>query len=169
MLELGCGVGDPLCSVITTLSDRGYSGTTNIVFQDYNTETIESVTKPNVEARFAELSLEARNRIRFSWLAGPWETLSLDEFPKFDLILSSECIYREDLFESFSSVVDNALSPNGVCYVAAKRYYFGCGGGTIEYSDYLSHTPLYSSWHVEVAHIEENGASNTREILEIFR
>ncbi len=155
--------------MITTLSDRGYSGTTNIVFQDYNTETIESVTKPNVEARFAELSLEARNRIRISWLAGSWETLSLDEFPKFDLILSSECVYREDLFESFSSVVDNALSPNGVCYVAAKRYYFGCGGGTIEYSDYLSHTPLYSSWHVEVAHIEENGASNTREILEIFR
>ena len=167
VVELGCGLGDPTCSLVSSVVRSGYAGKVVVVLQDYNQETIDSVTIPNVKSRLAALLPEERERIRVLFQACPWDQCELSQF---HVILSSECIYREDLFESFSGVLDKTLaSCNSVCYIAAKRYYFGCGGGTIEFSEFLSRTPAYSNWHVNVVHVEENGLSNTREILEIHR
>ncbi len=85
----------------------------------------------------------------------------------FDIILSSECIYRSDLFESHAKVIQRCLNEDGLCLIAAKRYYFGCGGGTIDFTDYLEHSDCQLK--LELALVLENGKSNTREILEIFR
>ena len=167
IVELGCGLGDPTCSLLTCLTDSGYSGKIAVLFQDYNQETIDSVTRPNVESKLSHFPPNVKERIQINFMACPWDKCDVSTF---HIILSSECIYREDLFESFADVLDKTLSvSNSVCYVAAKRYYFGCGGGTIEFSEFLSNSPTYSDLHVNVVHVEENGFSNTREILEIHR
>ena len=167
IIELGCGFGSPACSLASSVVTSGYSGRVSIMFQDYNQETIDSVTKPNVELNLANLRPDKRERISVDFCACSWDECDLSEY---HIILSSECIYREDLFESFSRVLDKTLYfPNSVCYIAAKRYYFGCGGGTIEFSEFLARTPVCTSWTVNVVHVEENGFSNTREILEIHR
>jgi hypothetical protein len=101
-----------------------------------------------------------------TYLAGSWDNLSGSLSPNtFDIILSSECIYREDLFESFTRMILNSISSGSVSLVAAKRYYFGCGGGTIGYCEYLSQN--YPELQVELVHVVEDGMSNTREILSI--
>ncbi len=150
--------------------NRGYSKPLNVVLQDYSQDTLDSVTRPHVNSKLGISPDDSKCNVRLHFVASPWESFSLDhlELADIQVVLSSECIYREDLFESFAAVLDKALgSANSVCYIAAKRYYFGCGGGTIAFSEYLSQHPVYSQWKVNVVHIEENGISNTREILEI--
>ena len=169
---MGCGTGDPACSLVSSVLDNGFSRTINVVFQDYSQETIDSVTRPNVESKLGKLPDELKSLIKLHYVSSPWDSFSLEplELANVQVILSSECVYREDLFDSFSAVLDKALAPsNSVCYIAAKRYYFGCGGGTIAFSEYLSSHPVYCHWRVNVVHVEENGFSNTREILEIHK
>lgn len=165
VVEVGCGTSLPACSVLELLDDISYPGCVDVILQDYDHKTIEEVTKPAVSKFIDSLSQKFRSRINVSYIATSWESFPTDSHPA-HIILSSECIYREDLFSPLTRVFTEFLHPKGVCLVSGKRYYFGCGGGTLEYSIYLeSDHPDVS---VDLIHTVEDGASNTREILAVF-
>jgi hypothetical protein len=105
-----------------------------------------------------------RSRIEVSYIAASWEELQVVS-QTVDIILSSECIYREDLFTSHSDVIYSCLSREGVAIVAGKRYYFGCGGGTIAFSDFI--TTRFPQMQASLEETFENGMSNTREIIAV--
>jgi SAM-dependent methyltransferase len=165
ILELGCGLGLPACTLLRRVLESSYTGHVHVVFQDYDMETIDGVTRPSVSAHLANLSTGSHNRITITYQASPWENMMTPPHV-FDIILSSECIYREDLFVPFTQVLTSHLSPTGIALIAGKRYYFGCGGGTIEYSIFLESQKGLS---VTLLHTIEDGSSNTREILMISR
>ena len=161
VLELGCGRGIPSCSLLSSLQELRFVGSISVCFQDYDQATIDSVTRPAVEGHLATLSREFRSQVTVSFVVCDW--MSLDYPPSSaNIILSSECVYRSDLFESHAGAIERSMRSDGVALIAAKRYYFGCGGGTIDFSEYLSGS---SSLHAELAEVFENGFSNTREIL----
>lgn len=164
--ELGCGKGIPLCAALLALDRFGFTGSVNITLQDMDASTIESVTKPYVESVMNKLSAQFLGRVRVEFVVSRWDSLEISRNSQ-DVILSSECIYRDDLFPSHAEVIAKSLSPDGVALVAGKRYYFGCGGGTIDFSCYLNeHYPEFKVGSVSVF---ENGMSNTREILSVFK
>jgi SAM-dependent methyltransferase len=165
VVELGCGTAIPSLKLATLLHSSGYSGRLIMYFQDLSPETIESVTKPNVLTAFSALGDAFSKQIEPHFVASSWDDF-VDVVGAADIILSSECVYREDLFESHSHVIERILAPDGIALVAAKRYYFGCGGGTIEFADYVAQKTALKA---ELAAVFENGMSNTREILAIYR
>ena len=65
--------------------------------------------------------------------------------------------------------------PNGIAYVAAKRYYFGVGGGTSDFIQIFNSTRLQANsigpnivhYSIETVKIIEDRFSNIREILKI--
>ena len=126
-------------------------------------ETIESVTKPQVEKVVSTIPQPFRSRIDIRYIVSSWKSLADVQA---DIILSSECIYREDLFAAHAGVIERSLYPDGIALIAAKRYYFGCGGGTIEFSEFLSSK---TELKADLAEVFENGVSNTREILLVHR
>jgi hypothetical protein len=145
------------------LALNGYEGSVTVHLQDMDEVTIESVTKPHVENVISTLPEPFGSRINIRYIVSSWE--ALDDVQA-DIILSSECIYREDLFTAHAGVIERSLPPHGIALLAAKRYYFGCGGGTIEFSEFLaSNTELIA----DLAEVFENGVSNTREILLVHR
>lgn len=56
------------------------------------------------------------------------------------------------------------MDENSKCFVAAKSYYFGVGGGTLSFQDIIQEEKKLLS--KEVLKIS-NGFSNVREILEL--
>jgi Lysine methyltransferase len=151
-LELGCGMGIPGLFLVKQLN------ISRVYFQDYSLETINKITQPCLSLNLPEPAIS--NSCEF--LSLPWS-----EFPsnlKFDLILSSECIYDQTHFESLASILRNNLRNNySIALFAGKKYYFGCGGGTLPFKKYLEK----SEFLVTVVKVIENGVSNIREILQI--
>ena len=164
VIELGCGQALPACALLQALDGCNYRGSVSICFQDLDAGTLESVTRPYTTGDIQGFSPDFSNRVSSQYLASSWEDMSIPS-GSVDVILSSECIYREDLFASHAQAIDSSLSPIGIALVAGKRYYFGCGGGTIAFSDFLA--THYPRLNVELVATFENGMSNTREILAI--
>ena len=102
--ELGCGKGAPACALLAALDRVGFPGVVNVTFQDMDASTIESVTKPFVESEFVKLSDTFRSRTTINYVFSPWDSLDIPRESQ-DIILSSECIYRGDLFESHAGVL----------------------------------------------------------------
>lgn len=164
--ELGCGRALPSISLLSVLDLVGFRGRINLMLQDLGADTIDSVTRPSVEEGITRLSPDFRSRVFIEFVAGAWADMEI--LPNsFHIVLSSECIYREDLFDSHASIMNRMLAIDGVAILAAKRYYFGCGGGTIEFSEYLN--KQFSDLQVDLESTFENGMSNTREIIGIKR
>lgn len=165
ILELGCGHPKPTIALLHSVVQTGYAGKINVVLQDYDQATIENVTKPSIETFLSNLTPGQRDQINVQFIHSSWE--DFETSIQFHAVLSSECIYREDLFPSFSKVMMGNLSNQpALSLVAAKRYYFGCGGGTIGFSDFLAQN--YDSLvTADLVHVVENGMSNTREIIAI--
>ncbi len=164
ILEVGCGTALPTRGILEILYKSGYGGKITVTLQDYEQRTIDEVSKPSIARFMAALPDEFISRVNILFLASPWESLDIDE-NAYHLILSSECIYREDLFAALSRVLVSSLHADGLCLVSGKRYYFGCGGGSLEFSLFMeSRFPWLS---VDLVHTVEDGSSNTREILAI--
>ena len=99
------------------------------------------------------------------FLSGDWK-----DFPpptrSFDVIVSSETIYNQDSYGSLIQVIDRHLTPtSGRAFIAAKTYYFGVGGGTRSFEDFVrsSGTSLTSSV------VKIIPASVQREILQLTK
>ena len=76
---------------------------------------------------------------------GDWQTLpaaiaakDAHTSPRYDLILTSETLYNPNAYAKLLHVFESTLSfPDGVALVASKRYYFGCGGSTPDFIQFV--------------------------------
>lgn len=181
VLELGCGHGLP--GIFACLM-----GASVIHFQDFNSEVLECLTIPNVNANMQKKSQSSStmneqkcDQVETRFFAGDWNDMhrilphvlrdeyrgNRDEEPDrqpegYDIILMAETVYSVSSLPNLYKLIKNCLSrPHGVVYMAAKKHYFGVGGGSrsfvslVEKDCALASTPI-----LEVA----DGSSNVREV-----
>ncbi|XP_020521277.1 histidine protein methyltransferase 1 homolog isoform X2 [Amborella trichopoda] len=80
----------------------------------------------------------------------------------YDIILMAETVYSLSSLQKLYNLIKMCLCwPNGLVYLAAKKHYFGVGGGTRQFRSIVDHDGvLVASLVMEVA----DGASNVREV-----
>ncbi|XP_078681673.1 histidine protein methyltransferase 1 homolog [Branchiostoma floridae x Branchiostoma belcheri] len=158
VLEVGCGAGLPGILALT-------KGAEKVHFLDYNEEVLRNVTIPNVLLNVGT-DLDAT---RCQFFAGDWsgvqkllteESESTNE--KYDVILTSETIYNTDSYQKLHDLMKSTLAPHGTIYLAAKTHYFGVGGGTRLFEEFVRKEDVFRS---EVCKVYSEGVN--REILKI--
>jgi len=131
VLDLGCGSG--LLGLYAYLS-----GSDKVCFQDFNSEVIEHFTIPSVEQTIHNAGKDMSHA---EFLSGDWMYVNKyfedNKYAKFNLILSSETIYNVKYYSKIKDLLQNHLSNHGVALFAAKKHYFGVGGGTYDFTEYL--------------------------------
>lgn len=84
----------------------------------------------------------------------------------FDLILTAETCYTEKVCGEVAAVLAALLKRGrGVALVAAKRFYFGTGGGAACFRRDAERLGLA----VAVVAVDDDGRSNIREVMEVRR
>mmetsp|Transcript_29426 Transcript_29426/g.53999 ORF Transcript_29426/g.53999 Transcript_29426/m.53999 type:complete len:329 (-) Transcript_29426:1086-2072(-) len=84
----------------------------------------------------------------------------------YDVILAAETIYNPQTARRFLEIIKQLLQPpRGVAYVAAKKYYFGVGGGTDSFSKMVKEDGLFEI--STVAEVKETTGGNVRLILKL--
>ncbi|KAK2642269.1 hypothetical protein Ddye_024032 [Dipteronia dyeriana] len=152
VLELGCGHGLP--GIFACLE-----GAAATHFQDFNAEVLRCLTISNVNANISkefqpgerkETNSDTGAEVRF--FAGDWSQIhqllpyvrdnendlncssGLAPTSGYDIILMAETIYSIPAHQSLYGLIKKCLShPQGVVYMAAKKHYFGVGGGTRQF------------------------------------
>ncbi|ANB12527.1 Hpm1p [Sugiyamaella lignohabitans] len=155
-LELGCGAAIPSSYLFYRILTSGATGI-KLVLADYNDSVLRLVTAPNMFLTWVVFKMNeskvvpdvnevditpelidefhqdmARRNIQIQYVSGAWSpqfVKLLDQ--KFQLILASETIYSLDTLPVFTDTLLNSLpsSDQGHALVAAKKIYFGVGGG----------------------------------------
>ncbi|XP_004296995.1 PREDICTED: histidine protein methyltransferase 1 homolog [Fragaria vesca subsp. vesca] len=182
VLELGCGHGLP--GIVACIE-----GAAAIHFQDFNAEVLQCLTIPNVNANvpsfqppaLQETKCDTGMEIRF--FAGDWcEVHNLLPYaqnnekdvnvssgqnpdPHYDIILMAETVYSISTLQHLYELIKKCITrPHGVVYLAAKKHYFGVGGGTRRFLSVVEKDGvLVSSMVAEVA----DGSSNVREVWKL--
>ena len=157
-IQLGCGSGLASIYVSKKLPKA------NIYLQDFNEQVIKYFTAVNVHLNHSN---DSEDISRFNYMFGDWSAIADDIRSyglKFDLILSSETLYNCDNYEKLVKVIKSSLSTNGSVYIASKSHYFGVGGGTYSFMDYLQNDGYFES---DICH--EIEAPLIRQILKINR
>ena len=163
VIELGCGQG---LVGITALA----LGAGKVDFQDYDASVVRDLTTPVVKENIMRLtSSSSKRRARF--FAGDWGTLAEDILRpqgllnSYDVVLTTETIYDEVASVRLLACIKACLKPEGsVCYLAAKSFYFGVGGGIAGFQKLVERDGTFQH---RVLHTIDNGKSNRREILEL--
>jgi protein-histidine N-methyltransferase len=156
VLEVGCGSALPgiFCHKII-------SNPKLFVFQDFNQNVLESVTVPNVLLNLKPSSFE-----NFKFFYGDWKNFP-EKLPKksFDLILTSETIYRSESYQMLLDIFLDSLSDKEGARVllAAKDYYFGLGGSVQQFINFAS----LKGWNIRILRQFSEGIP--RSILELKR
>lgn len=144
----------------------------------------EITITPNLKSAF--LSCLESYKIHLRFFSGPWDAFvpALDGEPSYDLVLTSETIYRSESLPSLldllqkscgvlplDALVTSKLSldqtkattttTTATCLVAAKVLYFGVGGGV---SDFIS---AVNSRGGKVETVWENKGGVGRKIMKI--
>ncbi|KAK9287994.1 hypothetical protein L1049_016439 [Liquidambar formosana] len=185
VLELGCGHGLP--GVFACLK-----GAAVIHFQDFNAEVLQSLTIPNVNANLIKntqpsaTNVTERNtgtgtEVRF--FAGDWSEIhhllplvydnkkDLNGHPEpnpslgYDVVLMAETVYSISTLQNLYELIIKCMNrPHGVVYMAAKKHYFGVGGGTRRFLSVVEKDGILAANLVaEVA----DGSSNVREVWKL--
>ncbi|CAA0816366.1 Putative methyltransferase family protein [Striga hermonthica] len=159
VLELGCGHGLP--GIFACLQ-----GSTAVHFQDFNVEVLKCLTIPNVNANLEKCSPEDRTNVETRFFSGDWAEVELDRAAGYDVILMAETVYSVPALPNLYKLIKSCLScPGGVVYFAAKKYYFGVGGGSRRFLSIIEKDGvLASSLVAEVA----DGSSNLREVWKLY-
>lgn len=185
VLELGCGHGLPGIWI-------GIEGAAVIHFQDFNAEVLQCLTIPNVYANCLKKSQTLATDVRewntdgkFQFFAGDWSEVhqilpykwtnekeqnccpSLDQPVGlgYDIILMAETVYSLSALPHLYELIKKCLNrPNGVVYMAAKKHYFGVGGGSRRFLSLVEKDALMEACLLaEVA----DGSSNVREVWKL--
>lgn len=154
VLELGCGAGLP--GILSLLQ-----GAAHVHFQDYNEEVIKHYTIPNVQLN---KSTQSTSNCRF--FSGDWSNFVQKMKPentKYDVILTAETIYQPSCYRKLCEVFTHCLAPKGHVLIAAKSNYFGVGGGTRDFEEYIHKEGIFD---VTSCHRIEQGVP--REILKLY-
>lgn len=139
VLELGCGAGLP--GILAVLK-----GAQEVHFQDYNPEVLQHYTIPNVAVNLKDTAA-GPTKCRCRYFSGDW-TLFNDHIAKeilrcYDVILTAETIYKPDNYRKLTHFFNSHLSRYGRVYVAAKSNYFGVGGGTKDFKEFLDRESVF--------------------------
>ncbi|RZF37554.1 hypothetical protein LSTR_LSTR008592 [Laodelphax striatellus] len=135
VLDLGCGNG--FLGILSI-----YLGAEVVHFQDYNDIVIRNITIPNVLKNLQKCSLPPE---KCKFYAGDWKSFSeLNSF-KYDVILTAATIYNSKCYGKLLSVFEENLESSGSVILAAKSHYFGWGGGTRKFEDYLQQNSKFET------------------------
>ena len=161
VLEIGCGVGLP--GIVASKRCK------KIMFQDLNEFVLREYTAPSVGynekmQRGDANDVASRTLDRFQFIAGDWNDVMRLVVCKADIILTAETIYDPENYGKLHDLIEHVLTDNGVAFVASKCFYFGVGGGTFEWVQFVKFKKVF---HVEVVACIE--APLKREILKMTR
>lgn len=183
VLELGCGHGLP--GIFT-----GLEGAAVVHFQDFNAEVLRCLTLRNVNANLLKKSesLDTETKVwntdtEFRFFAGDWCEVHqilpclqtnatgqncnswLYQSVGYDIILMAETVYSTSSLPQLYQLIKKCLtSPHGVVYMAAKKHYFGVGGGSRRFLSMVERdSAMVASLVAEVA----DGSSNVREVWKL--
>ncbi|KAH9614908.1 hypothetical protein KSS87_016650 [Heliosperma pusillum] len=160
---------------------RVLEGSAAVHFQDFNGEVLKCLTIPNVNANQPSgSSFNDSCEVRF--FAGDWnevgsilphahidteDSTSSDNalMAGYDVILMAETVYSISTLPILYGLIKNCVScPQGVVYLAAKKHYFGVGGGSRRFLSIVENDGLMeASLIAEVA----DGSSNVREVWKL--
>ncbi|GJX35895.1 histidine protein methyltransferase 1 [Tanacetum coccineum] len=176
VLELGCGHGLP--GIFSCLQ-----GASAVHFQDFNSEVLKCLTIPNVVANLPVKSQSPVTDADVRFFAGDWSEVhqilpDLQTEDKdsnctsgssasygYDIILMAETVYSISTLPSLYELIKKCMShPHGVVYMAAKKYYFGVGGGSRRFISLVEKNGVMAaSLIAEVG----GGSSNVREVWKL--
>ncbi|KAG4919998.1 hypothetical protein JHK82_048957 [Glycine max] len=175
VLEVGCGHGLP--GIFAFLE-----GAAAVHFQDFNAEVLRCLTIPNLKANLSGESQPSSSNsticdeaeVRF--FAGDWSGIDKllphvttdakhNQGDGYDFILMAETVYSINSLQNLYNLIKKCLQhPDGVVYMAAKKYYFGVGGGTRRFLSVVEKDGVMTS--SLVAEITD-GSSNVREVWKL--
>lgn len=145
-------------------------------FQDYNPQVLHLLTMPNALANWCAWRATAGAAAgppppppaRF--FSGSWASLEGllargGLAGGYDLVLTAETIYSPAAAAALLACVGACLRrPGGVALVAAKAYYFGCGGSL---AGFLQAAEADGGFDVETLWTLDDGRSNARSIVQL--
>mmetsp|Transcript_1195 Transcript_1195/g.2883 ORF Transcript_1195/g.2883 Transcript_1195/m.2883 type:complete len:298 (+) Transcript_1195:109-1002(+) len=165
VLDLGCGQGLLGCWAL----QKGCQ----VDFQDLNREVLVKQTLPNAVRNTGLSAQELYGSGRAKLFAGDWRSYlasqdSSIELGQADLVVSSETLYSDSLYPALYDLLLQVLRPGkeSVALLAAKRFYFGVGGGTDTFALYCQQR---GTLLCERVHAVSDGNSNVRDILKVSR
>lgn len=91
---------------------------------------------PALKAAFLASLKDHSVVLRF--FSGSWHTFKIER--PYEIILTSETIYRSESMASLISLLQSACGPQATCLVAAKVLYFGVGGGVTAFVNAVEET-----------------------------
>ena len=153
VLDLGCGHGLPGIYLLL-------KGINEICFQDFNKEVLENITKNYINQLKDNFGLNFQNKIKF--IEGDWGLFKYDK--KFDIIISGDTLYNNQNYEKIYNLIKNYLNKGGEAYFASKRFYFGVGGGSSEFRQFINDRNEFEITQVKQI---KDGINNIRVILKI--
>lgn len=168
ILELGCGHGLP---GVYFLLRNCY-----VMFQDFNQEVMDKITSTYVNQLTSNYGLDLTKNV--AYMNGDWKDFTAkinsqdyisankEAFAdgKFDMIVSADTLYNIENYDSFYNVINTHLKNPGICFISSKKFYFGVGGGTSQFIEYVK-----AKGDFEITSVKEinDKISNIRQILEI--
>ena len=153
VLDMGCGHGLPGIYLLL-------KGINEICFQDFNKEVLDHITKSYINQLSDNFGLNFKKNVNYRY--GDWGLFQYDK--KFDIIISGDTLYNNENYEKIYNLIKNNLNKNGEAYFASKRFYFGVGGGSSEFRQYIN--DRYDFNITQVKQIKD-GINNIRVILKI--
>lgn len=82
----------------------------------------------------------------------------------YDIILMSETVYSISNLQNLYELIKKCMSSHGVTYMAAKKYYFGVGGGSRRFLSVVEKDGvMLANMVAEVT----DGSSNVREVWKL--
>ncbi|EPS60086.1 hypothetical protein M569_14718, partial [Genlisea aurea] len=169
VLELGCGHGLP--GIFACLK-----GSAAVHFQDFNAEVLRCLTIRNVTHNVetnSQRSASSNRDLETRFFSGDWGDIDRILFPansnesdgRYDIILMSETVYSISSLPNLFKLIKKRLRKSGgVVYMAAKKYYFGVGGGTRQFISMVEEDGDFCcSLIAEIT----SGSSNIREVWKV--
>ena len=153
ILDMGCGHGLPGIYLLL-------KGINEICFQDFNKEVLDNITKNYINQLKNNFGLNFEKKVNY--VDGDWGAFHYDK--KFDVIISGDTLYNNLNYEKIYNLIKNNLNKDGEAYFASKRFYFGVGGGSSEFRQYITERNEFEISQVKTI---KDGINNIRVILKI--
>ena len=153
ILDMGCGHGLPGIYLLL-------KGINEICFQDFNKEVLDNITKNYINQLKNNFGLNFEKKVNY--VDGDWGEFQYNK--KFDVIISGDTLYNNSNYEKIYNLIKNNLNKEGEAYFASKRFYFGVGGGSSEFRQYISDR---NEFQIEQVKTIKDGINNIRVILKI--
>lgn len=117
-------------------------GAVHVSFQDFNEEVLKWFTLPNIVLNLYQSmdknSIPNSLQSRISLFSGDWSQIPIPE-NHFDIIVTAETIYNQDNYPKLASLIDKSIKNDvGKAIVGAKTHYFGVGGGTRTFEEFMT-------------------------------